>query len=96
MVRRVKKHGLIRGLIRDQEAVGHRDAARARHVLRDDGRLAGQEALQMAREEAPGAQWVEGPRLARQSEEQRMRKAGAPELFNLPSPKKTAQRRPKR
>ncbi len=55
-----------------------------------------EEALQMAREEAPGAQWVEGPRLARQSEEQRMRKAGAPELFNLPSPKKTAQRRPKR
>jgi hypothetical protein len=55
-----------------------------------------EEALRLAREDMPGAQWIEGPRLARQSEEQRMRQAGAPELFSMPSPKKTTQRRTKR
>lgn len=55
-----------------------------------------EEALRMAREEHPGAEWVEGPRLARQSEEQRMRKLGAPELFSAPAIQKTSQRKPKK
>lgn len=55
-----------------------------------------EEALQMARDDMPGGQWLEGPRLARQSEEQRMRKAGAPELFSLPVEKNSSQRRTKR
>lgn len=53
------------------------------------------EALRMAREELPGAEWVEGPRLARQSEEQRMRKIGAPELFSASTIKKSTQRKTK-
>mgnify|MGYP007023849858 CR=1 FL=1 len=55
-----------------------------------------EEALRLAREDMPGTHWIEGPRLARQSEEQRMRQAGAPELFSMPSPKKSTQRRTKR
>jgi len=55
-----------------------------------------EEALKMAREEMAGAEWVEGPRLARQSEEQRMRKIGAPELFSSPSIKKSTQRKTKK
>ena len=46
-----------------------------------------EEALRLAREDMPGAQWIEGPRLARQSEEQRMRKMGAPELPLFETPK---------
>jgi hypothetical protein len=38
------------------------------------------EALQMASEAIAGGQWTEGPRLSDQTEEQRMRQMGAPEL----------------
>lgn len=55
-----------------------------------------EEALRLAREEMPGAEWIEGPRLARQSEEQRMRKMGAPELFSSPPIKKPTQRKTKK
>jgi hypothetical protein len=37
-------------------------------------------ALQEATDKILGGQWVEGPRIARKSEEQRMREMGAPEL----------------
>jgi hypothetical protein len=37
-------------------------------------------ALREASDRILGGQWVEGPRIARQSEEQRMREMGAPEL----------------
>lgn len=38
------------------------------------------EALQMASQALAGGQWTEGPRLSDQTEEQRMRQLGAPEL----------------
>ena len=38
------------------------------------------EALQMASQALSGGQWTEGPRLSDQTEEQRMRQIGAPEL----------------
>jgi hypothetical protein len=38
------------------------------------------EALQMATQALDGGQWTEGPRLSDQTEEQRMRQIGAPEL----------------
>lgn len=47
-----------------------------------------EDALREASAQLAGVQWVEGPRLARQSEEQRMRAAGAPTLPGLEEPKK--------
>lgn len=38
------------------------------------------EALQIANETIAGGQWIEGPRLSEQSEEERMRQLGAPLL----------------
>ena len=48
------------------------------------------EAVQQATEALQGGEWVEGPRVSRKSEEQRMRAMGAPELpgLNAPPPKK--------
>jgi hypothetical protein len=48
------------------------------------------EALELATEALNGGQWMEGPRVGRNSEEQRMRRQGAPELplFALPTKKK--------
>ena len=39
-----------------------------------------EEAERLATEELQGGQWLEGPRVSRTTEEQRMRKMGAPEL----------------
>lgn len=46
------------------------------------------EALQMASEAIIGGQWVEGPRLSEQSEEDRMRQLGAPLLPGFEPPAK--------
>ncbi len=42
-----------------------------------------EEAIQMAMSEFPRARWIEGPTATQTSEEQRMRKMGAPELPGL-------------
>jgi hypothetical protein len=54
-----------------------------------------QEALQMAELELHGGQWLEPPKVSRLSEEERMRKSGAPELpgFAKPPKKSAAKRR---
>jgi hypothetical protein len=53
------------------------------------------EALQMASQALSGGQWLEGPRLSDQTEEQRMRQIGAPELpgFGGKKQKKVNKRR---
>ena len=47
------------------------------------------EALQFANEALQGGEWLEPPRVSRTTEEQRMRKLGAPELpgFSAPAQK---------
>ncbi len=46
------------------------------------------EALRLADEALQGGKWLEKPRLSQTTEEQRMRKQGAPELPGLFTPKK--------
>jgi hypothetical protein len=46
------------------------------------------EAVLLATEELAGGQWVEGPMVSRQSEEQRMRAMKAPELPGMDGIKK--------
>jgi len=46
------------------------------------------EALRLADEALQGGKWLEKPRLSQTTEEQRMRKQGAPELPGLFSPRK--------
>lgn len=45
-----------------------------------------QEALKMAEETLQGGQWVEGPKVSRQTEEQHMRAIGAPQLPGFGKP----------
>jgi hypothetical protein len=56
-----------------------------------------QEALQMAEEGLQGGQWIEGPKVSQQTEEQYMRAMGAPELpgFGKPAIKPRAMGRKK-
>ena len=55
------------------------------------------EALEMASQALSGGQWAEGPRLSDQTEEQRMRKIGAPELPGFGGGKRmSAEKRRKR
>lgn len=53
-----------------------------------------EEAVRMAMENHPNVQWIEGPILRTDSEEQRMRQLGAPELpgLTLQPPKKSKHR----
>ncbi len=46
-----------------------------------------EEAIQLATEELKGGQWAEGPRVGKTTEEQRMRRIGAPELPGFAGPK---------
>ena len=50
------------------------------------------EAMRMATEALAGGEWVEGPRLGKKSEEDRMRALGAPELPGFGAPKKKGKR----
>lgn len=50
------------------------------------------EAIQLANETLQGGEWVEGPKLSKKSEEDRMRALGAPELPGLFGPAKKAAR----
>lgn len=45
-----------------------------------------QEALRMAEEALQGGQWVEGPKVSQQTEEQHMRAMGAPQLPGFAKP----------
>lgn len=54
------------------------------------------EALQMASEALAGGQWMEGPRLSDQTEEQRMRQMGAPELPGFGANPQPKTRKPKK
>ena len=47
------------------------------------------DAMRQATEALEGGQWIEGPRLGKKSEEDRMRAMGAPELPGFGAPKKT-------
>lgn len=51
------------------------------------------QALEQVRADFADVQWLEGPRIQGQSEEQRMRQAGAPELFNFSETQNPKQRR---
>jgi hypothetical protein len=44
------------------------------------------EALEEALRSEPGVTWLEGPRIAKKSEEQRMRELGAPQLPGFGAP----------
>jgi hypothetical protein len=46
------------------------------------------DAMRQATEALEGGQWVEGPRLGKKSEEERMRALGAPELPGFGAPKR--------
>ncbi len=54
-----------------------------------------EDALREASEQVGAAEWLEGPRLKKQSEEQRMRKMGAPELPGLDASKSLRARKDK-
>ena len=47
-----------------------------------------EDAIRQATEALGGGQWLEGPRLGKKSEEDRMRAMGAPELPGFGAPKK--------
>jgi len=47
-----------------------------------------EEAIQFATEELSGGMWIEGPKIGKTSEEQRMRASGAPELPGFAPQKK--------
>ena len=54
------------------------------------------EALEIATQELEGGQWVGEPKVSQTSEEQRMRRMGAPELPGFTSPGKSSKTPPKK
>lgn len=54
------------------------------------------EALQMASEALVGGQWTDGPHLSDQTEEQRMRQMGAPELPGFGGRSQSKMKKPKK
>ena len=71
----------IEGVITTKTGSGRKAAPGVRPFSQSFWANTAQEAIQMAYEATAGARWTEGPSVRDQSEEQRMRALGAPELF---------------
>jgi hypothetical protein len=71
----------IEGLVKAKAGAGSKKAAPIKPFSQSYWAETAQEALQMATLSMPGIQWIEGPLVSDESEEQHMRQLGAPELF---------------